>query len=65
MSHGFMKELLWSDKVRLNAMWFDVYTGDFYMFSRERQSFVEVTKATYAHLVSDGESWCSEWDTSV
>ncbi|KAI0233246.1 Beta carbonic anhydrase 1 [Lamellibrachia satsuma] len=57
VSHGFMKEHLGSDKVRLNAMWFDIYTGDVYMFSRERQSFIQVTKATYAHLVSDGESW--------
>ena len=50
-------ERIVADKVRLNAMWFDVYTGDFYMFSRERETFVKVTQATYAHLVADAESW--------
>ncbi len=46
-----------ADKVRLNAMWFDVYTGDFYMFSRERETFVLVTQTSYEHLVADAECW--------
>ena len=57
MSHEFIQERLVSDRVRLSAMWFDIYTGDFYMFSRERQSFIEVTHSSYAHLVADAESW--------
>ena len=56
-SHEFIMERVVADKVRLNAMWFDVYTGDFYMFSRERETFVQVTQATYEHLVADAESW--------
>jgi len=57
VSHEFIQERVVSDKVRLSAMWFDIYTGDFYMFSRERETFVEVTNANYAHLVADAECW--------
>ncbi|KAK2171408.1 hypothetical protein NP493_1071g00027 [Ridgeia piscesae] len=56
-SHEFIMERVVADKVRLNAMWFDVYTGDFYMFSRERETFVLVTQTSYEHLVADAECW--------
>ncbi len=57
VSHEFIQERLASDRVRFSAMGFDIYTGDFYMFSRERKSFIEVTNSSYAHLVADAESW--------
>ena len=43
--------------MRLHALFFDVYTGDFQMFSREKERFVEVNEAEYEHLVIDGESY--------
>ncbi|XP_070542501.1 beta carbonic anhydrase 1-like [Ptychodera flava] len=49
-SYGFLKNHLESDKVHLHAMWFDIYSGDVYLFSRERKRFVEITEDSYDHL---------------
>jgi len=53
-SYPFLHEKLEKDDVHLHAFWFDVYTGDFHMFSRERKRFVLVSEETYQHLVTDG-----------
>ena len=55
-SYAFLHEKLEADRVHVNALWFDIYTGDLYMFSRTRERFVSITKETYEHLVKDGES---------
>jgi len=56
-SYSFLESKLRSGQVKLNALWFDIYDGDFQMFSREKQRFVEVTEESYEHLAVDGDSY--------
>ena len=56
-SYPFLHDKLQHGEVRLHALYFDIYDGDFHMFSRERKRFVEVDDDTYNHLVTDGESY--------
>ncbi|PAV60762.1 hypothetical protein WR25_25427 [Diploscapter pachys] len=49
-SHGFLKEFLESGKVHLHAMWFDVYTGEMYMFSKKKAQFVLVDENSVDEL---------------
>jgi len=44
-----------SNKVCLHALWFDVHTGDFYMFSPSQQRFLCVTEEHYERLIADSE----------
>ncbi|XP_077988628.1 beta carbonic anhydrase 1-like [Glandiceps talaboti] len=52
-SHAFLKDRLESDRVRLHAMWFDVYSGDVYLFSRQEKRFVEINEGSYEKLFID------------
>ena len=54
-SYTIIKDKLEHGEVRLHALWFDIYGGDFYLFSRSRQRFLPVTEEFYRHLVEDGE----------
>jgi carbonic anhydrase len=54
-SYGFLKDKLVNGDVRLHALWFDIYSGDFYQFSRSREHFLNVTEENYRHLLEDGE----------
>ncbi|GMR49718.1 hypothetical protein PMAYCL1PPCAC_19913, partial [Pristionchus mayeri] len=49
-SHGFLNEFLESGKVDLHAMWFDVYTGEMYMFSKPRRKFVLINEDSVSGL---------------
>ncbi|KAH7730640.1 CBN-BCA-2 protein [Aphelenchoides avenae] len=52
-SHGFLREFLEQGDVHLHAMWFDIYTGEMYLFSRERQRFVVVNEQTSNELTAE------------
>jgi len=54
-SYQFLKDKLESGKVHLHALWFDIHDGDFYMFSRSQQCFLNVTEEHYEQLVADSE----------
>ncbi|KAE9420631.1 hypothetical protein Angca_003325 [Angiostrongylus cantonensis] len=41
-SHGFIAEHLEKRTVDIHAMWFDVYTGEMYLFSKPRRMFVMI-----------------------
>ncbi|XP_074658447.1 beta carbonic anhydrase 1-like [Tubulanus polymorphus] len=41
-SHPFLADGLINETVRLHAMWFDIYTGDVYLFNRPHQRFMVV-----------------------
>lgn len=43
--------------VKVQAMWFDISTGDVYMFSRQKEAFIKVTEETYLSLEQDGETY--------
>ena len=55
-SHPFLKKKLEIGKVRLHALWIDVYTGDFHMFCRDSNRFMLVNEESYENLLADGES---------
>jgi carbonic anhydrase len=54
-SHGFLREFLQEKVVHLHAMWFDIYTGNMYLFSRERQRFVVIDEETVGELSAEVE----------
>jgi len=54
-SYPFLQDKLENGDVRLHAFWFDIYGGEFYAFSRDRERFLLVTEENYQHLVEDGE----------
>ena len=53
-SHPILHEKLTQGKVILNAFWFDVFSGDFYMFSRKDQAFIDVSK-NFDQLVNESD----------
>lgn len=59
-SYPFLHDKLHSGKVRLHAMWFDIYTGNVFLFSRQRKQFVEVNEETFEHLLEDSESYVAK-----
>lgn len=52
-SHGFLKDFLIKKDVYLHAMWFDIYTGEMYLFSRKREEFVLIDEASVNQLLQD------------
>ncbi|XP_064615194.1 beta carbonic anhydrase 1-like [Liolophura sinensis] len=55
-SYPFMKEKIIMNKVHLHAFWFDIHTGDVFMFSRPRKQFLEINEDTYDSLVSETQT---------
>uniref|UniRef100_A0A7E4UX30 Carbonic anhydrase n=1 Tax=Panagrellus redivivus TaxID=6233 RepID=A0A7E4UX30_PANRE len=49
-SHGFLHEFLENHQVFLHAMWFDIYTGDMYMFSKQQKQFLMIDEETATTL---------------
>lgn len=52
-SYPFLKKGLESALIRIHAMWFDIYTGDIYLFSRGRKRFVEINEDTIDELMAE------------
>ena len=55
-SHAFLGEFLRQGVVHLDAMWFDIYTGEMYLFSREQQRFVVIDEKSVPKLMKELES---------
>jgi len=53
--YPFLREKLESNKLQLHALWFDIHSGDFYMFSRSQQCFLPVADEHYRQLIADSE----------
>lgn len=45
-SYGFLKKRLEQFDLHIHALWFDIYTGDIYYFSRQQKRFVTVSEDT-------------------
>lgn len=43
-SYGFLKKRLEQHDLHIHALWFDIYTGDIYYFSRQAKRFVVVAE---------------------
>jgi len=54
-SHGFLREFLEKGLVHLHAMWFDVYTGNMYLYSRSEQRFVLIDEDSAPQLMLEVE----------
>lgn len=52
-SYGFLKKRLEKHDLHIHALWFDIYTGDIYYFSRGAKQFVPVDESTVDDLASE------------
>lgn len=52
-SYGFLKQRLESHDLHIHALWFDIYTGDIYYFSRGAKRFVPVDESTVGRLTDE------------
>lgn len=52
-SHEFLHNFLNTGKVQIHAFWFDVYSGNLYMFSKINKSFILVNDETAHQLLSE------------
>jgi carbonic anhydrase len=49
-SYGFLKKRLEMHELHIHALWFDIYTGDIYYFSRQNKQFVNINEDTFNML---------------
>ncbi|GLG93132.1 hypothetical protein R5R35_012754 [Gryllus longicercus] len=52
-SYGFLKRKLETHQVHIHALWFDIYTGDIFYFSRQNKRFVEINEDTVEKLLRE------------
>lgn len=52
-SYGFLKKRLETHDLHIHALWFDIYTGDIYYFSRGAKQFVAVDESTVESLTTE------------
>ncbi|KAK0405387.1 hypothetical protein QR680_017963 [Steinernema hermaphroditum] len=52
-SHGFLKSYFTAGQMNIHALWFDVYTGNVFIFSRERKRYVEITEDSVPDLLRE------------
>lgn len=52
-SHAVLKEFMSRRQVALHAMWFDIYTGDVYLFSKRLKQFVRIDENTVDDLIAE------------
>ncbi|KAF4523709.1 hypothetical protein B566_EDAN011573 [Ephemera danica] len=52
-SHGFLKRRLETHDLHLHALWFDIYTGDVYYFSRQQKKFIDINDTTARSILKE------------
>lgn len=52
-SYGFLKKRLETHDLHIHALWFDIYTGDIYYFSRAAKRFVSVNEENVEKLLQE------------
>nr|CAD7197436.1 unnamed protein product [Timema douglasi] len=58
-SYGFLKKRLERHDLHIHALWFDIYTGDIYFFSRQSKRFVEINENTIKQLLLEVKTYYS------
>jgi len=58
-SHEVLKVFMSQKQVSLHAMWFDVYTGNVFLFSRPRKRFVSIDAESLDQLLAEVERHAS------
>ena len=56
-SYNFMKSSLSRGNVYIHALWFDIYSGDIYYFSRQQKTFVDVSDENIDKLMEEVERY--------
>lgn len=58
-SYGFLKKRLEKHELHIHALWFDIYTGDIYLFSRGAKKFVLIDEDNVMKLLQEIEKYYS------
>jgi carbonic anhydrase len=58
-SHEVLKVSMSQKQVSLHAMWFDVYTGNVFLFSRPQKRFVSIDADSLDQLLAEVERHAS------
>lgn len=58
-SYGFLKKRLETHDLHIHALWFDIYTGDIYYFSRGTKRFVTIDESTIDNLINEVRKYYS------
>lgn len=58
-SYGFLKKRLERHELHIHALWFDIYTGDIYYFSRAAKKFVPIDEGNFEKLLNEVQSYYS------
>lgn len=52
-SYGFLKKRLETHQLHIHALWFDIYTGEIYYFSRGSKRFVSIDEKSVEKLLQE------------
>ncbi|XP_026726370.1 beta carbonic anhydrase 1 [Trichoplusia ni] len=52
-SYGMLKKRLEKHDLHIHALWFDIYTGDIYYFSRRAKRFVIIDESSYESILAE------------
>ncbi|RZF32743.1 hypothetical protein LSTR_LSTR005936 [Laodelphax striatellus] len=52
-SYGFLKKRLETHQLHIHALWFDIYSGDIFFFSRQNKRFIEINENTVEKLTDE------------
>ncbi|KAK9888753.1 hypothetical protein WA026_000978 [Henosepilachna vigintioctopunctata] len=58
-SYGFLKKRLEKHQLHIHALWFDIYTGEIYYFSRAAKTFVIIDEGNIEKLLEEVEDYYS------
>lgn len=58
-SYGFLKSRLEKHELHIHALWFDIYTGEIYYFSRSAKQFILISEESFVKLLDEVERYYS------
>ncbi|GLV41575.1 Carbonic anhydrase beta [Carabus blaptoides fortunei] len=58
-SYGFLKKRLERHELHIHALWFDIYTGEIYYFSRQAKCFTKISEDNIETLLEEVETYYS------
>lgn len=58
-SYGFLKKRLETFELHIHALWFDIYTGEIYYFSRAAKCFIQISEENIDKLLEEVERYYS------
>lgn len=58
-SYGFLKSRLEKNELHIHALWFDIYTGEIYYFSRAAKRFIIINENSIDKLLLEVKKYYS------